>query len=268
MRFKSVGECIYCGDHSDKLSDEHIIAYGLGGEDVLPHASCKSCQNITSKFELEVLRRELLQVRTKLELPSRKSSLPKELPITVKLGDEAKTFNLPRQKHPTLLNCLLYPPPGVLGGNTPEKGINIIGAQLCQIGGPSLKETLRDLGSNTIEFGQSSLGNEFEKMLAKIALGYAVAEYGINAVRSSPLKSIITGKTENVGHWIGSGVFRPVYGKKFHRVILQKTGNWLFTRIYLFAGMPEYIAIVLEGDSKTKPSILYGDNSILNSVSP
>ncbi len=39
-RTDPIGRCIYCGGRKGLL-DEHIIPYGLGGNLVLPEASCK-----------------------------------------------------------------------------------------------------------------------------------------------------------------------------------------------------------------------------------
>ncbi len=254
VQFGPIGECIYCGDRSSKLSNEHIIPYGLGGKDVLLKASCKKCQAITSKCELTVLRKELFQIRTKLGLPSRKSTFPKELPLVVKLGKNAKTFHLPTARHPTFAIFLEYPPPGALGGDVPEKGMNIIGSQLWHIGGPPIKETLHSLGSKEFEVSYTSYGNEFEKMLAKIAYGYAIAIHGLDAVRSSPLKQIILGTSERIGYWIGMGDPTPQVGKTFNRVRLEKTNGWLLAKIILFSGMPEYVVVILEGEQEDKPS--------------
>ncbi|MFA6329957.1 MAG: HNH endonuclease [Candidatus Micrarchaeia archaeon] len=268
MRFDSVGECIYCGKRDGELTDEHIIAYALGGTDVLPSASCKHCAEVTSMIELEVLRKQLLQVRAKLSLPSRKSSLPDNLPVTVTLGDEAKTFYLPKAEHPTVASFLLYPLPGVLGGNSPESGINVIAIQMHQIGGPSLRDVVLGLGSDTLTGSDEFHGNDFVRMLAKIALGYAVAQYGIDAVRSSPLRSTIIGVSDDAGRWIGCGRFNPIPSNNLYDVVLEKNGDWLFARIRLFAqaGTPEYIVVILEGDSKFRPVIFHGDTVHQNST--
>lgn len=268
MRFNPVGECIYCGVKNVQLTDEHIFPYALGGTNILPLASCKNCAQITSKFELDVLRNHLSQVRTKLNFPSRRSVFPSTLPITVKLGEDAKTFYLPKTEHPTMVSFLLYPLPGVLGGNAPEQGINVIGIQTYQVGGPSLEETLRSLGSKEVTFSEKFSGNNFERLLAKIAFGCAVAKFGIDFVRFSPLKSIILGVTDDSGRWIGCGRFVPESLAQLHVVSFEKNHGWLIAKVRLFARMttPEYIVVVLEGDSKYLPSLFHGDISESKSI--
>jgi hypothetical protein len=46
--FSPVGFCIYCGAQ-DKLGEEHVIPFGLGGNLILPAASCRQCSDITGR---------------------------------------------------------------------------------------------------------------------------------------------------------------------------------------------------------------------------
>jgi len=253
--FGPIEECIYCGKCETELSKEHIIPYALGGKDILLKASCEDCQKITSKFELTVLRKELFQIRAKLGLPSRKSTYPKELPLIVELGGKVKTFYLPTTKYPTLGGFLEYPLPGVLGGTAPERGINVTGFALQQIGGPDIEDLKELVGSGTLTGRFVSHGNAFERMLAKIAFGYGVSEYGLGVVRNSPLRSIILGKSEDIGHWIGMSDPNPINKRTFHRVILEGRDGWILAKIRLFARMPEYLVVILEGDPQFRPQI-------------
>ena len=52
--YSPVRQCIYC-DCTEDLTNEHIIAKGLGGRWTLPLSSCKKCAAITGKFEGDVL---------------------------------------------------------------------------------------------------------------------------------------------------------------------------------------------------------------------
>jgi len=80
--------CIYCAvakEDSD-LTDEHILPDGLGGDLVLPKASCKDCASKTSRAELHFLREVLRYVRGVAGVRSRKrkSARPE---VAVKMGD-------------------------------------------------------------------------------------------------------------------------------------------------------------------------------------
>ncbi len=50
--FSPAGECIYCGSKVGKLKEEHIIALSLGGNYIIPSASCLECEKVTSFLEL------------------------------------------------------------------------------------------------------------------------------------------------------------------------------------------------------------------------
>ncbi|WP_080744877.1 HNH endonuclease [Cupriavidus necator] len=54
-RYLPPGRCIYC-DAPENLTREHIIPAGLGGNWVLPEASCRRCAAKTSAAELHVMR--------------------------------------------------------------------------------------------------------------------------------------------------------------------------------------------------------------------
>ncbi len=260
MRYQSVGECIYCGETEGKLTDEHIIAYALGGNRILPKASCNVCQTATSKAERAVLHDMLIQVRTQLGLPSRKKSLPAKMPLIVQYGDEEKVFELEKAKHPTMAAFLLTPLPGALGGEAPPQGITVIETQLYQVGGPPLKEILDSLGTNKVTYSQSFKGNEFEKMLAKIAFAYAVAELGIDSLRSSPLRKTIRGEIDDSGKWIGSGQWHPAANPNLHQLTLITAGEWIVASVRLFANIrtPEYLVVLRSGKEVDRPTLPYG----------
>lgn len=66
----TANECIYCGSQED-LSDEHILAYALGGTVKVKKGSCERCRQITHAFETAVLEGPMEMVRYIQNLPSR-----------------------------------------------------------------------------------------------------------------------------------------------------------------------------------------------------
>src|ERR1700730_16722883 len=60
--------CAYCPS-TEGLTNEHIIAYGLGSELIFRDASCETCSHASSKVEEFVLRRYLGPLRSYLSLP-------------------------------------------------------------------------------------------------------------------------------------------------------------------------------------------------------
>lgn len=76
---ESVGRCIYCGSqrHSkqrDQLSDEHVIAYSIGGKILLPNSSCAHCERITGSTERWFARKLLGASRAVAGFPTRRQS--------------------------------------------------------------------------------------------------------------------------------------------------------------------------------------------------
>ena len=71
-RWDTIGECIYCQEPSNVLTEEHVIPSGLGGWRTLPRASCERCQNITREFETVALRHVLGPGRYWLGIPPKK----------------------------------------------------------------------------------------------------------------------------------------------------------------------------------------------------
>lgn len=70
--FDPAGRCIYCGA-GGPLTREHIVPFGLFGDLVLPAASCRGCQEVTSGLETFVLKRMLGVTRTKYGFRSQNS---------------------------------------------------------------------------------------------------------------------------------------------------------------------------------------------------
>lgn len=260
MQPKDVGECIYCGSKNE-LSTEHIIPYGLGGEDVLLNASCPACAQITSEFEYEVLHNQVMQLRAEYDLPSRNNSVPEELPLDILTDQKGeKRVHFSTAEHPTLALFLLYPRPEVLGGEQPKKGINITGNNLYQIGGPQLESLAEKLDIEEIQFSQTFTRNTFERLLAKIAFGYGVREYGLEDLKQSPLRSTILGQEDDAGKWIGCGQFDPKRAEEIHDVSLEKQGDWILASVRLFAKAPtpQYIVVLQEGEEGRRPEIPHG----------
>jgi hypothetical protein len=53
-RIASRGVCIYCGTRGVELLDEHVVPFSLEGQHILEGASCRTCADITSRFEGDV----------------------------------------------------------------------------------------------------------------------------------------------------------------------------------------------------------------------
>lgn len=116
--YPPVGLCIYCGSTNGALSKEHIIAYGLGGNLILPKASCESCAKITRDVEQFCLRPMLGPFRIRLNLPTRR---PKERPNVlaieyIRTDGRRERESVPTEDFPGVCIGFRFPAPGLLQG--------------------------------------------------------------------------------------------------------------------------------------------------------
>jgi hypothetical protein len=83
QKFQPVGRCIYCGYHGPGyLGDEHVVPFSLGGELILPKASCRDCEKITSAFERRCARVMYGSFRIRENVKTRRpKERPTELPM-------------------------------------------------------------------------------------------------------------------------------------------------------------------------------------------
>lgn len=262
--YQPVGICIYCGakGKNGSLSDEHIIPYSLGGEDILPKSSCQNCADITSKIERYCARNLFGQARVKLNIKTRR---PKERPLTFPIyfeieGEGTKVIEIPTSVHISPIYLPFFAPPGILS----RQPVSIVRPPFCivawfaQNAESAESLCLFPTGAKNFSLGRKEFDVfTFERLLAKIAHGVAVATFGLYAFKPF-LRDIILGKNINYPYFIGSfsGYYPPKktlyeYGSApFY--MTEKT--LLVVRLRLFAnlgesgvsdiGSPEYLIVV------------------------
>jgi hypothetical protein len=175
-RFQPVRRCIYC-DATDRLGDEHIIAAGLGGEWILPEASCRKCEGIISSIEGACLRGMMHGARLRLALRKRrrKGPPPRAWAHIRRNGREMlHAFEL--SEHPTLLTLPFLGKPTILGG---MGGIAGTWTYRFHLNWAKLRKDRISEVTQIIDVYR------FGQMLAKIAHAYATAELGLGGF--SPL---------------------------------------------------------------------------------
>lgn len=213
-----INQCIYCLTREGKLTQEHIVPFGLNGEHILLHASCQKCAAITSKSEGTVLRETFIAARKRLNLKSR----------------HRKAWDSPKDVFTTLL-FPISEPPAHLTGKEYVHGVNVKGLTIIPLAGSARKQTV------------TFHGNDFERMLAKIALGFAVGACGLMAFDDIYVLPGIRGEKEDIGRWVGraEGLLLPYRGLMYY-VHVQLIKKEVICRIKLFAMLnpPEYLVVV------------------------
>jgi len=230
------------------LTDEHIVPHGLAGPWQLLSASCGECTKITQGFERDVVREFFILVRTKLGLPTYH---PKNRPTTfafrVEIGGKEKVLEVPASDCPTLFMMPQLEKPGYISKNPQGKGISVTGMSLH---GSGLGELKTKYNIEGLSF-TANLRTSFARVLAKIAYGMTVFQYGLDMTEEDYVLPCILGKKDDVGQWVGcedphkSPDLLP-RERFLHRIDLLIKKSEVGARIRLFANYqtPEYLVIV------------------------
>jgi hypothetical protein len=245
--YPAVGRCIYCDSTQGKLTTEHIIAKGIGGNVTLAGASCGICSAITGEIERLCFLNMLGAFRTQMGFPTRHpKDRPKELPLTIIHVDkrvEIKDVSIP--DHPAMLLMPAFSEmPHVLLGRAGESACSL----WTYIANP---DTVKKHPDGTMVGGTPFQLTFFCRMLAKLAHAFAAADAGLNTF-TPILPDFILGKSTVAVDWlIGCATGdTPPKEDVLHRVSLdivqQNSSRFLVAKIRLFAkfGAPEYYVAV------------------------
>jgi hypothetical protein len=250
-----IGRCIYCGATEGRLGKEHVIPRGLGGTLVLPKASCDACSNITSAFELELLRKFLINVRSQLNLPSYD---PKRQPATVRIEFRRKAgsevVDVPIKLAPAAIILLCLAVPGYFSGRVLlDYQMHAMSTVVKMLNPADGSKLLDRYHADGLSVETSWLGYAYVQELAKIAYGVAVAKYGLDAVKDAVVLPGILGRSGDLSHWVGGvpdGVPAPPpdYATALHQVAIFKHDGALLSRVGLFTGLdmgvPEHLVVI------------------------
>lgn len=248
--YAPVGHCIYCGVNAENsaLQREHIIPYGLNGTLTLPAASCAKCSAVTGQIESFCLQQMFVDVRTHLGLASRSHRRNKKQRPMPRIGlvdlngKTRRWLEIAIDQHPFALATLALPEAGMLCDrpvNTP------IMVQFQLIPSAAFIERFADLPANRAlhyTVNHIFLG----RLLAKIAHGFATAEYGAGAF-DPLLPEVILGRSSDIFHLVGGELHLEQQGDDcFHKLVVTTRGDLVTTYIRLFAFMdaPAYRIVV------------------------
>lgn len=251
--YAPVGKCIYCGSNTGRLTDEHIIAFAMGGNHVLPKASCDACAKVTAKTEQFCLRNMIGAYRVQAGFPTRRpKERPTELPLNYIYPDkrvESKT--VPVSEHPAFLALPKFKRvPTILEGLPPYD--NDITAWTHVPNAAPVKR----FTDGTRVGGTVFHALTFGRMLAKIAHSLAAADPGLDAFRPLLLDLILERSgalTQLIGQ-VGEDIpaEEDIHRAHLETVEVQRgteiLPQYLVANIRLFAylGSPQYHVVVGE----------------------
>ena len=254
----NIGVCIYCGDTRPPLTREHILPRGLGGNLaptgrsaalVLQKATCERCRLITSKIEDECLRRMMDYARARLGLKRKDRS---KSTMEMKLHRPDGTTERREVDSSEVLGPVVIPSyyeAGVLT-NKPITDDTVPCDYHTIIVAPARGSIRNEPADASVEISADS--KKFAQMLAKIALGMAVARFGVTGFVPT-VRDLILNNATGYGHWVGgyaSEKRREPPAAELHGVLLQtkqvSTGTFIIAEIRLFAayGAPTNYVIV------------------------
>lgn len=247
MRAIRIGRCIYCRAATPPLGREHMIAAGLNGPWTLQEASCRRCADITLAFEGHVLGPVLRAARAGLKMHMTKPR-PTTLPLVIDKGSGAWTsVDVPVGRYPAVAMFLEYPPPAYLDGRAYSSGVSVCGQRTVQVAGPPAEEVARELGAKRVQWTTSFLGQSFERLIAKIAYTFLVADVGLDGIEAAYVLPAILGEVDDIGRWVGCDGMEYITDARFlHGVMIQVVDRDVIARVRLFVNSrtPEYVVVV------------------------
>lgn len=253
------GRCIYCppdAEIASRLDREHIIARKLGGQLILHQASCLSCAGkINREIETPAMKFLWLDARTHLGLPT--SSPVNHLNVGVwddvepglPRNIEEANFEFQRvaiTSHPFRLIQAQLEPPGILSGAQPSENFQLVGMEV-HVGGDQNHDPGPGKQSGHFQpFNPSVLC----RMVAKIAHGAAIAEFGMDSFQPF-LPDLIMGRSNYLSYYVGSSQRRGRRKETLHEVTLEISRGFVIANVGMFStfGFRSYQAVV------GKPSI-------------
>lgn len=190
IRLGSVGVCIYClrTPPEVRLTKEHVIPKGLGGNLVLIDASCEKCAGVTGRFEQKLLRDTFRNVRGALGISSGRRKKDRQTHAIVKRGvrPNQTEHELPFSENMPFMGVFMSTPgpPNIFHGqNAPDSPyvLNYIFPPLFK---PRMQALLKkQFGEGTYELLATFWDGNFCQMLAKIAHSFAVAHLGVDGFK-------------------------------------------------------------------------------------
>jgi len=250
-KYPAVNRCIYCDADNVPLTDEHIIAEALGGNDILPKASCQDCQKFTTRAEAHCFGTMFKAVRERWKFPSKRKNRPKVLKLKITNPDGTNFIReIPAIDHPASILIIGPPPPSLLRNEFPascyeEFSIWIYGNE------KRLNAVTSDLEGRTINIA-SFHDVHFARMLAKTAHAFAVARRGYGSFKPL-LTNLIREKTNDYSNFIGANhlLTQPRADSRIRMKLMDHKIDgkvYIVANIQLFASLGAPIFHVVVGE--------------------
>lgn len=204
---KRIGACIYCSATEGKLSEEHLTPYALNGTHTLLEASCERCQKITSAVERRVLRDELFAARAALGTQTRHPrERLKRKPMFVEQNGRIQRIEVTWEHQWKVIRLPIFPPPAYIDERSYVCGIEAISMDVFELN-ERAENVARKLEVDRIVPCDLDV-RAFARLMAKMAYGYSVERYGLEAFDRVFVLPAILGQSDDIGRWVGCSDIR------------------------------------------------------------
>ena len=260
-RYSAPGRCIYCrklGDADNILSDERVVPLSLNRKIIIDAASCRDCKARTSSIIGHCSRTMFDILRSRHNYKSRKHQKRlREARFPVQLGsDESAAIKMvPAGSHPLQVVLPVFNFPEILSGQKPKPHWGQI--SLLGISSRRVLEAIAKAGITKISSTHNLNPATFSRMLAQIAHGIGVIQYGLDGFRPFLIRHILHGDPY-ASHFIGCAEERqPTDEKTEHdiemRVLTATHHHLIIAKIRLFSYLPTPTYVVVVGQ-RVRPS--------------
>lgn len=201
-RIASKGKCIYCGDTTTPLTDEHIVPFALGGHHVIVDASCQKCAEITGRFEQDVARGMWGDARVAYAGPSRRKKLrPKDIVLTDP-DDPRHRIKVPFSEYPAPIIFYTMATAGLLSGLACDTDTSAMWGFSAVSDHDKNVEFEKKFGMKlTAKF--RNMPESFARMIAKIGYGQVLTALDLDDFNAICVPYIL-GQKKNLSYIVGS----------------------------------------------------------------
>ncbi len=166
--------------------------------------------------------------------------------MLIEKDGEIKTIQASLQDQWKVIQLPIFPPPAHIDGRAYTSGIECTSRDQFELSEKG-EQIAKRHGANRVLL-HSYPATIFARFIAKMAYGYAVERYTLNAFEEVYIVSAILGETDDIGHWVGWSDRRefPVRQCNVSVGFKMISGNELIVKLKMFPRFDgaEYVVVI------------------------
>jgi hypothetical protein len=169
---------------------------------VLREASCDRHAKVTSALEKRILKDMLFAARAALGTRTRHPrDRAKPQSMLVERRGQVQRVDVVWQDHWKVIQLPIFPLPASIDGRPYKSGIEVASMDVFELGERGEEIAKRHNADKVIPPKYSA--EDFARFIAKMAYGYAVERYDVNAFETVYVLPAILGESDDIGRWVG-----------------------------------------------------------------